>query len=99
MRGAVVADFARIPRCCRVLLRTPPEMNLLEQVHTSYVHTRRASVLRDHLTEVLPKTATVLDVGCGDGLISYLMMQKRPDIKIKGVDILQRSQTQIPVEW
>jgi hypothetical protein len=26
-------------------------------------------------------------------------MQKRPDVKIKGVDILGRTQTQIPVEW
>jgi SAM-dependent methyltransferase len=74
------------------------QMNLLEQVHTSYVHRRRASVLRDHLTELLPKNATVLDVGCGDGLISDLIMQKRPDVKIRGVDTLRRSQTQIPVE-
>jgi SAM-dependent methyltransferase len=74
-------------------------MNLLEQVHTSYVYKRRASILRDHLTELLPKNATVLDVGCGDGLLARLIMQKRPDVKIKGVDILRRSQTQIPVEW
>jgi SAM-dependent methyltransferase len=73
-------------------------MNLLEPVQ-SYVHERRACVLRDHLTELLPQDATILDVGCGDGLLSYLIMQKRPDIKMKGVDILRRSQTQIPVEW
>ena len=74
-------------------------MNLLEQVHTSYVHRRRVSVLRDHFTELLPKNATILDIGCGDGLLSYLIMQKRPDVKIRGIDILRRSQTQIPVEW
>jgi ubiquinone/menaquinone biosynthesis C-methylase UbiE len=74
-------------------------MNLLEHVHTGYVHKRRASVLRDHLAELLPKNATVLDVGCGDGVLAYLIMQKRPDVKIKGVDILGRTQTQIPVEW
>jgi SAM-dependent methyltransferase len=73
-------------------------MNLLEHVHTAYIHKRRASVLRDHLAELLPINATVLDVGCGDGLLAYLIMQKRPDVKIRGVDILGRSQTQIPVE-
>jgi ubiquinone/menaquinone biosynthesis C-methylase UbiE len=74
-------------------------VNLLEHIHRAYVHGRRASVLRDHLAEVLPKNATVLDVGCGDGVLAYLIMQKRPDVKIKGVDILGRTQTQIPVEW
>jgi ubiquinone/menaquinone biosynthesis C-methylase UbiE len=73
-------------------------MNLLEHVHTAYIYKRRASVLRDHLAELLPINATVLDVGCGDGVLAYLIMQKRPDVKIKGVDILGRSQTQIPVE-
>ena len=73
-------------------------MNVLEQLHGAYVHNRRVAVLRDHLAELLPKDASVLDVGCGDGLLSYLVMQKRSDIKIKGVDILERSQTQIPVE-
>jgi ubiquinone/menaquinone biosynthesis C-methylase UbiE len=74
-------------------------MNLFEHVHTAYIHKRRASVLRDHLAELLPINSTVLDVGCGDGVLAYLIMQKRPDVKIKGVDILERSQTQIPVEW
>jgi ubiquinone/menaquinone biosynthesis C-methylase UbiE len=75
------------------------QMNLLEHVHTAYVHKRRTSILRDHLAALLPKDATVLDVGCGDGLLASLIMQKRPDVIIKGVDILGRSQTQIPVEW
>lgn len=73
-------------------------MNLIEQFHTAYVHNRRASVLSDHLAELLPENASVLDVGSGDGLLSYLIMQRRPDLKIKGVDILGRSQTHIPVE-
>jgi SAM-dependent methyltransferase len=73
-------------------------MNLLDHIHRDYVYNRRTSVLRDHLAELLPQKATILDVGCGDGLIPYLIMQKRPDVKIKGVDILGRSQTHIPVE-
>lgn len=73
-------------------------MNLLEQLHSAYVHNRRVSVLTAHLAELLPGNASVLDVGSGDGLLSYLIMQNRPDVKIKGVDILGRSQTHIPVE-
>lgn len=73
-------------------------MNLLEHIHKGYVHNRRVSVLRDHLADVIPKNVTVLDVGCGDGLLSSMVMEKRPDVKIKGLDILERSQTYIPVE-
>jgi SAM-dependent methyltransferase len=40
----------------------------------------------------------VLDVGCGDGTISALLKQKRPDITVQGIDVLQRLQTHIPVE-
>jgi SAM-dependent methyltransferase len=40
----------------------------------------------------------VLDVGCGDGLISALLQQKRSDIAVQGIDVLPRAQTHIPVE-
>jgi len=74
-------------------------MNVLERIHSAYVYKRRTFVLRDHLAELLPQDASVLDIGCGDGLISHLIMEKRPDVTIKGLDILRRSQTWIPVEW
>jgi SAM-dependent methyltransferase len=73
-------------------------VNLIEYFHTAYVHNRRATLLSDHLADLLPQNARVLDVGSGDGLLSYLIMQKRPDVRIKGVDTLGRSQTHIPVE-
>jgi SAM-dependent methyltransferase len=40
----------------------------------------------------------VLDVGCGDGLISALLGYKRPDLEILGVDVLLRDRTHIPVQ-
>ncbi|MCU1302655.1 MAG: methyltransferase type 11 [Candidatus Sulfotelmatobacter sp.] len=40
----------------------------------------------------------MLDVGCGDGLISALLQQKRPDISVQGIDVLPRHYTHIPVE-
>src|SRR5689334_3260350 len=42
--------------------------------------------------------AKVLDVGCGDGTIDALIQQKRPDVSIRGVDVLLRPATRIPVD-
>jgi len=49
------------------------------------------------LAELIPRNVRVLDVGCGDGLISKLIQNKRSDISIKGIDVLLRPQTHIPV--
>lgn len=47
---------------------------------------------------MLPADARVLDVGCGDGLISALLQSKRPDLGVQGIDVLPRARTHIPVE-
>jgi SAM-dependent methyltransferase len=72
-------------------------MSLLDTVHGGYVFRRRVRVLSERLADALPEDATVLDVGCGDGLISKLIMERRPDVKIEGIDILIRPHTHIPV--
>jgi len=48
-------------------------MNLLEEIHGSYVHNRRVRVLARELSALLPANGQVLDVGCGDGLLAALM--------------------------
>jgi SAM-dependent methyltransferase len=73
-------------------------MSLIERIHGAYVHNRRVHVLSNHIAEVIPRDARVLDVGCGDGLLAYLIMQQRPDINLRGIDVLIRKQTYIPVE-
>ena len=73
-------------------------MNVIDAVHGQYVFDRRVKVLAGHLAEVLPPEASVLDVGCGDGSLAYLVMQRRPDIRIRGMDVLLRERTAIPVE-
>lgn len=72
-------------------------MSIIEHLHGKYVFNRRVSVLTDHLAELIPQNAQVLDVGCGDGLITHLIMQQRSDIEIQGIDALVRNQTHIPV--
>jgi SAM-dependent methyltransferase len=74
-------------------------MMLIPQLHDAYVHTRRVAALRDQVAHLIPEKASVLDVGCGDGLLSHGIIQKRPDLKIAGVDILIRNQTYIPIQY
>jgi SAM-dependent methyltransferase len=73
-------------------------MSLLERVHGGYVHSRRVRVLSQHLGELFPLNAQVLDVGCGDGLLAHQLTQERPDLHLRGLDVIIRSHTQIPVE-
>jgi SAM-dependent methyltransferase len=73
-------------------------MSLIEYVHGGYVHQRRVDVLSDHMARLIPANARVLDVGCGDGLLARRIMQKRSDIELRGLDVLVRGQTHIPVE-
>jgi SAM-dependent methyltransferase len=73
-------------------------MSLIETIHGGYVHNRRTRVLSNHLVELLPRNARVLDVGCGDGLLAFLTKETRPDLDIRGIDVLARAGTEIPVD-
>jgi SAM-dependent methyltransferase len=67
-------------------------------LHDRLVFSRRVRVLAGWFAELVPANAHVLDVGCGDGLISALLRQQRPDITVRGIDVLPREKTHIPVE-
>ena len=69
----------------------------LGTAHARLVHSRRVQVLSDHFAEMIPQDNSVLDVGCGDGLIDWLVLKRRPDLRIQGVDVLVRPDTRIPV--
>ena len=73
-------------------------MSLVDKIHASYVYNRRVRVLSEELAPLLPPNSRVLDVGCGDGLISRIIMNQRPDVEIRGIDVLIRPKTHIPVE-
>lgn len=72
-------------------------MNLGERIHGRYIHNRRARVLSNSMASLIPEHFQVLDVGCGDGLLAHLIAQKRPDLKLTGVDVLLRDRGHIPV--
>ena len=72
-------------------------MTLLDRIHGSFVYNRRVNRLCQHLTAVLPARGRVLDIGCGDGLLSSMIMEDRPELEIIGIDVLLRPTTHIPV--
>ena len=78
--------------------RDAPGVSVLDKVHGKYVFGRRVQILARELAEQLPQNARVLDVGCGDGTIAYLLLQARPDISIEGIDVLVRPETKVPVK-
>jgi SAM-dependent methyltransferase len=45
-----------------------------------------------------PHGASVVDAGCGDGLIGSLVRRQRPDLEVSGIDIAVRAGTHIPVQ-
>lgn len=73
-------------------------MGLAEFVHQHFVVGRRARALSSHLADLIPRNSSVLDVGCGDGLIAQLIMQTRSDLSVRGIGVLIRDGTKIPVE-
>jgi len=66
-------------------------------LHERFVVGRRTRILSQHLATLIPVSAKVLDVGCGDGIIDRLLKQQRPDLSIQGIDVLVRPRTEIPV--
>jgi len=52
-------------------------------------------VLAELLAARLPQRASVLDIGCGDGVISSLIASVRPDVSIQGVEFLVRPECKI----
>ena len=73
-------------------------MNPVECVHDKYVHARRVHVLCRRLIALIPERAEVLDVGCGDGLLTALLAKGRSDITIRGLDVTVRKNAVIPIE-
>jgi SAM-dependent methyltransferase len=72
-------------------------MSLVGRLHGEHVHNRRVRLLCESLSDLIPESATLLDVGCGDGLLASLIMDKRQDLEVNGIDVLVRDSTKIPV--
>ena len=72
-------------------------MSLVEYVHSGYIEGRRIRRLTSHLTDMFPRDASVLDVGCGSGHLARTIKQERDDLSFGGIDVLLREKTWMPV--
>lgn len=71
-------------------------MSVVGVVHNNLVFGRRTRVLAHHLAKLIPPGSRVLDVGCGNGLIDRMIMDKT-GASIEGIDTLIRPETHINV--
>ena len=72
-------------------------MSLIERLHEKYVKSRRVDALAGSLAPLFPRAATVLDVGCGDGMLAEAIHDRRQDVHFRGIDVLARPDARIPV--
>lgn len=63
-------------------------MNWLEQLHNRYIMERRLCVLSRSIAAICPESVSILDVGCGSGRLASRILERRPDLPIRGIDIL-----------
>jgi len=77
--------------------RMTPEKALLNTLHYKLVFRQRVHALSEVLAKLLPMDAKVLDVGTGEGSIAKLIMERRRDVAIQGVDVLLRPENRTPV--
>jgi len=67
-------------------------------VHDKLVFSRRAARLTQALDRLLPKEASILDVGCGNGIISHNLQTLAPGRRFTGIDVLARDSCLIPFQ-
>ena len=72
-------------------------MNPIEKIHEHYIKNRRVNVIASRLAPLFPRSASVLDVGCGDGGIATEVLRLRPDLRVSGADVMVRPDARIPV--
>jgi hypothetical protein len=70
----------------------------LGQLHERVVFNRRVSVLGEALGALVDAGSTILDVGTGDGQIAKLVAAQAPDTAVRGIDIMARPTSHIPVD-
>jgi glycosyltransferase involved in cell wall biosynthesis/SAM-dependent methyltransferase len=76
----------------------PISTGVHEALHNKFVFSRRVEKLTQAVDALIPFSATVLDVGCGNGLISYKLRRLSPSREVAGIDVLPRENCMIPYQ-
>jgi SAM-dependent methyltransferase len=69
-----------------------------QEVHNKLVSSRRIQTLTSSLDSVVPRSADILDVGCGNGIISHNLRHLSPERSFTGIDVLARETCLIPCQ-
>jgi len=63
-------------------IATGNKFGLLGQLHRFLISRGRAEKLTSHLASLFDYGSSVLDVGCGYGLVAQRLIELRPDISL-----------------
>ena len=68
----------------------------VRRLHEQLVLKRREDVIARSIRAVLPETTgSLLDIGCGDGIISTYLKESRPGLHVEGAEVLERPNCKI----
>jgi SAM-dependent methyltransferase len=73
-------------------------VSLIERLHEGVVFPRRVRILAERVAAQLPESGQALDLGCGDGQIAAGVLAIRPELSVRGADVLVRPKTHIAVD-
>ena len=65
-------------------------------IHHRFTHVRRVDKLVEAIDSLIPQAATILDVGCGDGLLAYNLSRCSGGRELTGIEIQPRDGCLIP---
>lgn len=67
-------------------------------IHDKLIYSRRMKRLTEILLSFIRSDCeNILDLGCGDGKIDMYLMDQKENLNVRGIDVLVREQTYIPV--
>jgi SAM-dependent methyltransferase len=69
-----------------------------EAVYNKFLFSNRSEKLTQALDSLIPASASILDVGCGNGVISWNLGQLRSGRQFTGVDVVERDTCLIPCQ-
>ena len=72
------------------MIRSEMILDIFPDVHHHFIHRRRRNVLSRQLTGLISQASSVLDIGCGDGMLGERLTEERPDLQIRGIDKIVR---------
>ncbi len=64
-------------------------LSIIKSFHNYYIYGKRVRVLAKMLAEHIPNYSSVLDIGCGSGVVASCLLKNSPTLSVQGIDILE----------